>query len=90
MSESPVPKVFDAPYLRLSGSLSIMLGKDNDSGDRVFPGTVGIKITEEIKNGWVRLSYMDFKKMMDFCTENRDLFNSQLRSERSKILVEDI
>jgi len=78
----------DVPILRLPIGM-LMLGKDSESNGRTFDGTVGIKYGPE-KSDWLRLSYMDMKKIIDFCKENKDLFNTQLKAEREKMLTGDL
>lgn len=78
----------DVPMLRLPECL-IMLSPDQENGDRVFEGSVGFKYGPE-KRDWLRLPYMSMKKLIDFCVENREQFNAQLRKEREKNQVSDL
>ena len=78
----------EVPMLRLPSGF-VMLSRDNVSNGRVFEGTVGIKYGPE-KGDWLRLSYMDMRKLIEFCTEHRELFNAQLSNERSKMNIGDL
>lgn len=64
-----------------------MLSEDGEYNGRETEGRIGIKYGEG-KTDWVWLSYMSFKKMIDLCKDNRDVFNSQLKKEIAKAQVE--
>lgn len=77
-----------SPILRMPFGLFI-LGSDQKSGDRVFEGQVSIKYGPE-KGDWLKMPYMDMKKLIDFCMENRDHFNEYMAKERSKMVTGDL
>lgn len=78
----------DVPILRLPFGM-LILSKDQQTNSRTYEGTVGIKYGPE-KSDWLRMSYMDMKKVIDFCKENKALFNTQLQQERQKMVVGDL
>ena len=78
----------DVPMIRLPSGF-VMLSRDNTSNGRTFEGTVGIKYGPE-KGDWLRFSYTDMKRLIDFCTEHRELFNAQLSNERLRMQIGDL
>jgi hypothetical protein len=78
----------DVPILRLPFGM-LMLSKNQETNGRTYEGTVGIKYGPE-KSDWLRMSYLDMKKVIDFCKENKALFNTQLQQEREKMVVGDL
>lgn len=78
----------DVPMMRIPSGM-IMLSKDQENNGRTYEGTVGIKYGPT-KADWLRLSYMEMKKLIDFCRENKDLFNTQLKKERENMSVGDL
>lgn len=87
-NQVPVEFVADVPTLRIPEGFVVM-SFDNVSGNKIYPGTVGIKYGPN-KTDWLRFSYMSFKKLIDFCQENREQFNTQLKCEREKLQVSDL
>ncbi len=78
----------DVPIMRIPSGM-LMLSKDQENNGRTFDGTVGIKYGPE-KSDWLRLSYMEMKKIIDFCREHKDQFNTQLKLERDRMVVGDL
>jgi hypothetical protein len=78
----------DVPILRIPTGM-LMLSKDQETNGRTFEGTVGIKYGPE-KSDWLRLSYMEMKKIIDFCREHKEQFNTQLKLEREKMATGDL
>lgn len=78
----------DVPVLRLPECL-IMLSPDQENGDKTYEGSIGFKYGPE-KKDWLRLPYMSMKKLIDFCMENKEQFNAQLKKEREKNQVSDL
>lgn len=70
-------------------SAFVMLSQDNNENGKHFAGTVGLKYGTE-KKDWLRMSYSEMKKLMDFCNENKTLFNKQLAQERKDMVVSDL
>lgn len=84
-SEGTTPGGYeDTPSLRLPFGF-VTLGIDTEK----YTGQVGIKYGPE-KNDWLRMSYIDCKKFIDFCREHRDVFNAQLKIEREKTNTGDL
>ncbi len=77
-----------SPMVRMPFGLFI-LGSDQKSGDRSFDGQVSFKYGPE-KGDWLKMSYMDMKKLIDFCIENKTHFNEYLSKERSKMAMGDL
>lgn len=78
----------EAPTLRIPEAF-IVLSSDQRNGEKVYPGTVGLKYGPA-KEDWIRLPYTSMKKLIDFCKENSVLFNYQLKIEREKNQVSDL
>lgn len=78
----------DSPSLRLPEAF-VVLSPDQISGDKVYEGTVGFKYGPA-KDDWLRMPYTSMKKIIDFCSEHKGLFNKQLQKERQKNQVSDL
>ncbi len=78
----------DSPSLRIPEAF-VILSPDQVSGDKTYEGTVGFKYGPS-KDDWFRMPYTSMKKVIDFCSEHKDLFNMQLRKEREKNQVSDL
>ena len=72
----------DVAMLRLPFGM-VMLGKDQETDGRKFDGQVGIKYGKTSQD-WLRMSYIDMKKIIDFCRENKETFNEQLTKELAR------
>ena len=78
----------DVPTMRVPSGF-IMLTKDTTKGEKTYEGSFGIKYGPE-KSDWLRIPYLEMKKIIDFCKENKHLFNEQLEKERKKMSVGDL
>jgi hypothetical protein len=78
----------DSPSLRLPEAF-VVLSPNQVSGEKTYEGTVGFKYGPS-KDDWLRLPYTSMKKIIDFCSEHKDLFNMQLQKEREKNQVSDL
>lgn len=77
-----VPKNYvESPMVRMPFGLFI-LGKDQESDGKKFDGQVSIKYGPE-KGDWLKMSYIEMKKLIDFCKEHREQFNEMLAKERA-------
>lgn len=62
----------------------VMLSDNNTRNGKEYDGSVMINHGDDKKEKMF-LSYMDMKKIIDFCRENKDLFNKMMRQEKEKI-----
>ncbi|WP_406656632.1 hypothetical protein V7O62_12335 [Methanolobus sp. ZRKC2] len=91
-NESGVPNALpETAYLRLP-STDFSLSPDNEKDGRKYEGSVSLKVsnTGDFRKDYFRIPYIDMKKIIDFCRENKDLFNKQLKQEREKLQVGDL
>jgi hypothetical protein len=84
-----VPGVPQAYSLRLPECFVMMSQDGPDKTGTFREGSVGMKYGTE-KSDWLWMPYMSVKKLIDFCTEHKDLFNAQLEKERSRLQVQNL
>lgn len=78
----------ESPSLRIPEAF-VVLSPDQISGDKKYEGSVGFKYGPA-KEDWLRIPYTSMKKIIDFCSEHKGLFNEQLKKEREKNQVTDL
>lgn len=78
----------ESPSLRIPEAF-VVLSPDQVSGDKKYEGSVGFKYGPS-KEDWLRIPYTSMKKVIDFCSEHKGLFNEQLKKEREKNQVTDL
>lgn len=89
-NQKSVPgKYAESPMLRMPFGMFILgVDQETEQGQK-YEGQVSMKYGPD-KSDWLKISYMDMKKLIDFCIENKDHFNGMLAKERSKLSTGDL